>query len=225
VSSGRGGTAVRTRARAAELTARAVRSGPALRGPQLWEEDDVPDRGNVEEDHQESIDPDPDAPGGGHSMLQGADELLVERMGLVLPSRLGLGLGLEPGPLLVGIGELRERGRQLDAGHHEVEVLGEPRVLPMGPGEGRDLLGKVADEGRIEQRLLDELLEHLLHELPRAPRWVYPNAVALGQAGQVRTFQGDLLAHRFGHAAQDGDPLTARAHSTRSSSASRIIEW
>ena len=84
---------------------------------------------------EEPVDPDPEATGGRHAVLERAQEVLVEGVHLVAQHLLHLLLQLELRPLLVGVGELAERGHELDPGRDEVEVLGEPRVLAVRTSE------------------------------------------------------------------------------------------
>src|SRR5215467_12758339 len=57
------------------------RGGPPLfLGPQLWEEDDVADRRLVGKQHNQTVDTDAFACGGRHTVLQGAQEVLIDQM-------------------------------------------------------------------------------------------------------------------------------------------------
>ena len=65
------------------------------------------------------------AAGRGHAVFEGHQEVLVERVGLLVAAPLGLLLGLEPAPLVVGVGELGVGRADLHAGDDQVEVLGD----------------------------------------------------------------------------------------------------
>ena len=76
-------------------------------------------------------------------------------------------------------------------------MLGEAGVIAVRPSQWRNLAREVAYEGRLDYVGLDDLLEHLLDDLPWAPSRVKGNLEALGQLHQVRTIQRHLFSYRF----------------------------
>ena len=113
--------------------------------------------GRVRQDHEQPIDAETETSGRRHAVLERAEEVLVERMRLLDARRLQLLLELELRALLERVGELGERGDELDAADDEVEVLRQARVGSVRPRERRDLAREVADERRLDDRLLDEV--------------------------------------------------------------------
>ena len=159
------------------------------------------------EQQQQPVDPDPEAAGRGHPVLERPQEVLVERVDLVAEHVLHLLLELELRALLVGIGELAERRDQLDARGDEVEVLGQAGVVPVRTRERRDLAREVAHERRLHDRVLDELLEQLLHDLARAPRRRRPRTswrAAIPRRSGWSSVTSSPTAVR--HRAEDRDP-------------------
>src|SRR6185436_14534664 len=86
------------------------------------------------------------------------------------PSGAGLELLLEPPPLLLGIVQLRVGVRHLHAGDEQLEAVDEAGIVPLLAGQRRQLGREVDDEGRLEERRLDERLEHVLPHLVRGRR-------------------------------------------------------
>src|SRR5512134_1562850 len=105
--------------------------GGGLLGPLAREHDQVADARRVGQEHQHPVDPHAEPAGRGHAVLQRSEEVLVEGVHLVAEHRLHLLLQLELGALLDRVGQLAERGDELQPTGHEVEMLGQPRVLPM----------------------------------------------------------------------------------------------
>ena len=96
-------------------------------------------------------------------------------IGLVVAGRAWPGrLVVEPGPLVVGVDQLAEGVAQLAAGHDRLEPLDQPGAVAVAPGQGRDLLGEVADEHRPPQLGLGRLLVDLEQQLARAPGRLEP---------------------------------------------------
>src|SRR3989442_915652 len=61
----------------------------------VWEQDQVADRRDVGEHDQQPVDPDPDPTGRWHPVLERRQEVLVERMGLLVARRLRPRLSFE----------------------------------------------------------------------------------------------------------------------------------
>ena len=87
----------------------------------------------------------------------------------------------EPGRLLVGVVDLRERVAELHPADEVLEPLDDRRVVVRRAGEGRELERVVVEDRRLDERRLDEQAQRMVDELRPAPvgRGV---DVALGQA-------------------------------------------
>src|ERR671933_720818 len=70
-----------------------------------------------------------------------------------------------PTPLLVGVVQLGERVRELDAGGEALPPFGEAGLRAVVLRERRELLWIVHDERGLDQVGLDVLREQLVHEL------------------------------------------------------------
>src|SRR3990172_5389629 len=84
--------------------------GAPLRGglrPQLGEQDDVADRGLVGEEHHEPVNPDPLARCGRHPVLEGAHEVAIQPVRLLVAAGALGGLLGEALQLLLGVVQLR----------------------------------------------------------------------------------------------------------------------
>src|SRR3989454_1766254 len=108
----------------------------SMAGAQTGEQDHVADRGLVREDRDQSVDPQAHAAGRGKAVLEGGEEVLVHRMGLLVPRGPSPRLVFEPASLVIGIVQLRERVGDLLAGEEELEAIGQPRVARAPAGEG-----------------------------------------------------------------------------------------
>ena len=65
------------------------------------------------------------------------------------------------------------------AADDELEAVGQARVIVLALGQRADLLGVVADEGRVDERGLAELVVELEDELAGAPVLLPLDAVLL----------------------------------------------
>ncbi len=184
--------------------------------------------------------PIPFARGGRQTILERADVVLVERLRLVVPSRPGLELLLEPPPLLLRIVQLRVGVRHLHAGDEQLEAVDEAGIVPLLASQRRQLGREVDDEGRLDERRLDERLEHVFPHLVRGRlRAPAPGArVETEPAGRlpsrrpealpvadVRAPESDGLGHRVevpeaapGRREVDPLPLVGRAGARRRAS-------
>ena len=77
-------------------------------GAQRGEGDDLADVGHVGQQHDEAVDPDAEPGRGGQAVLEGPEVVLVDGHGLLVAPGARRGLGLEPGPLVLGVDELGE---------------------------------------------------------------------------------------------------------------------
>src|SRR6266540_1118825 len=107
---------------------------PGGLGPQVREQDHVSDGGHVGQDHREPVDAETEPAGGRHPVFEGPNEVLVERMGLLITPPARFLLRGEAGPLVVRIGHLRVGRPDLHTPDVEVEVLRDPRRGPVRPG-------------------------------------------------------------------------------------------
>ena len=133
-------------------------------------------------------------------MLERAQEVLVELHRLrVAAGGLERLLG-QPSALLDRVDELGVRDAELDAADDEVPRLGQPRVVAVRPGERAHRRREVAHEGGLQQRVLDELLVDLEHDLAGVPALLQRDAVRVGDRDELleRGRRGDLAADRLG---------------------------
>src|SRR3989449_11486813 len=99
------------------------------------------------------------------SVLEGPQEILVEQLGLLVPSGTQPRLLLEAAPLLLRVVQLAERVRDLALLDEELPALDTRGVSPLELRERRERHGIVEHERRLHQRRLDIVLEHLVHKL------------------------------------------------------------
>src|SRR6202048_1136739 len=133
----------------------------SMSGPQAGEQDDVADRGLVVEDGDQPVDAQAHATRGWKAVFERGEEVLVHRMRLFVACRARPRLVFEAAALVIRIVELRKRVGDFLAGDEELEPIGQPWVTGATPGERRHLHGVPEHEGRLDQRVLDELLEQL----------------------------------------------------------------
>ena len=153
-----------------------------------------------------TVDPDADAAGRRHAVLERHHEILVERMSLLVAGEPLRHLLLELRPLLDRIGQLREGRAELHPTDDDVEVLREPRVGAMRPGERRDLPREVADERRSEVSWLPPASRTSPARSSRRPMQDRASHVVSGRhLGEVRAIQRDLLSGDIGDGTQHRD--------------------
>ena len=139
-------------------------------------------------------------------MLEGTQEVLVQlhRLGIAtggLDALLG-----EPATLLDRVDQLAVPGGQLGAGNDEVPGLGQPRVVAVVAGQRAGADRVVAHEGRLQQRVLDQLLVQLEHHLAGVPAGLQRHPVLGGQRDDPlqRGAGVDRLADRLADQAVQG---------------------
>src|SRR5439155_4631436 len=132
--------------------------GSAIAGDtaaQRRKEHDLPDRPSARQQHHETIDSEPEATGRRHAVFQGLHEVLVVRLRLLVARLQQTLLLLEASTLLVGVVQLGERVRDLDAADEPFETLNQPLLAPVRLRKWRQLFRIVEDEGRLDQVRLD----------------------------------------------------------------------
>ena len=129
------------------------------------EEDHVPDGGGVGKEHHQPVDADADAAGGGHAVLHGRHEILVDLHGLVVAFGPLLGLLDEAAALVDGVVELRVGVGVLVAADKEFEPVHDVPAARLQLGQRRILDGVVDDEGGLQELLLHEGVETLRQDL------------------------------------------------------------
>ena len=103
--------------------------------PKRGEQNDLADRAPAGEDHHQAVQPQTEAAGGRHPVLERSDEVLVEGLRLLVAGPAKILLLLEATPLLVGVVQLAERVRDLDSSNEALEALREPFAGAMRPRE------------------------------------------------------------------------------------------
>src|SRR6185312_14556362 len=101
--------------------------------------------------HDETVDPQAEAASRRHPVLQRLQEVLVERLRLLVAGAQQLLLLLEATPLLVRVVQLAERVGELDAADKSLEALDDSRLGAMRLRERRQLYGIVEDEGGLHE--------------------------------------------------------------------------
>src|SRR5690606_36651502 len=97
------GTGTRTGTRTGTGARTGTGTGTALRlRAHVGEQEHVADGGDAGEGHDQAVDADAEAAGGGHAVLQGADVVGVVVHGLDVTGVLGGDLSAEPGGLVLG---------------------------------------------------------------------------------------------------------------------------
>ena len=155
----------------------------------MREEDDVADGGGVGEDHEEAVDAEAQTTSGGHAVLQGHQEVLVDEFGLFVARGAETALGLEALALVDRVVEFGVGVGELPPSDEGLEALYEGGVVGLALGEGRDLDGIVDQEGRLDEVGLNEVGDEEIEELAPA-----------GLLGDVDVARAEERAHRL-HAA------------------------
>ena len=158
----------RGRGRAAEAEPRRRPGRTGYCGPDQGEQGGLPDALAGQHD-QHPVDADPHAAGRRHPVLQRLQEVLVQLHGLRVAARREQRLGGEPAAFLDRVDQLRVPGTELGAERDQVPALGQPRVLPVRPGQRGHVDGEVTVEGGLDGPLLHQPLVHLQHDLAVAP--------------------------------------------------------
>ena len=134
-----------------------VRSSAAIDSiprPQLRKEDGVANRGLVGQQHHQAVDADALATRRRHPVLNRQHEVIIHDSTLL--SR----LRFEPSPLFDGIVELGKCVGHFKATDEELETLHRVGVIRGRLGKGRDIPGKVHDEGGVDhQRFSSHFVE------------------------------------------------------------------
>ena len=140
-------------------------------GAQVREEQHVADGRGVGEQHDEAVDADAHRrPHGGMPYSMRAQVVLVVAHRLLVAARLRRHLRREALALVDGVDQLGERVGQLAPGDDELEALGQLRLARLLARQRRGLERVLGHERRLDERVLDELLEQLGDQLARAPR-------------------------------------------------------
>ena len=172
---------------------------------QRREQDHVADRRRAGHQHHQPVDADPEAAGRRQAVLERADVVLVDVLGLVVAGRLRARLGLEALALVDGVVELAVGVGQLAAGDDRLEALDQRVVVAVHARQRGDLARVVHDERRRDQRVLDGLVVDLGDQPPRAPARLVrdPEPVAdrarlLDRHRRMHPHAG-VLVHEVGH--------------------------
>src|SRR5207245_6651988 len=95
----------------------------------------------VGQDHEQPVDPPSPPARGRHAVLEGPQEILVEQLGLLVPSGTQPRLLLEAAPLLLRVVQLAERVRDLALLDEELPALDTRGVSPLELRERRERTG------------------------------------------------------------------------------------
>ena len=140
----------------------------ALFGLHLREEQHLLNEGLARHEHHQTVDADADTRGGRHTVLKGAQEVLVDDHSLVV-SLVGQSHLLNETLLLIdGVVQLAVGVCQLLTVHHQLETLGQSSLRTVHLGQWRHLDRIVGDEGRLDERAFAELAEELINQFALA---------------------------------------------------------
>ena len=152
-----------------------------LLGFHLWEEEHLLDECLARHEHDETVDTDADARCRRHTILECAQEVLVDDHRLVVALVGQFHLVDEALFLVDRVVELRVCVGQLLAVDHEFEALGESWLRAVHLGEWRHLHRIVGDKGRLDEGSLAELSEELVDEFALAHGLVYVHSLLLAE--------------------------------------------
>ena len=102
------------------------------------EEQHITNRRAVGHQHDHTVQAEAQAARGGHTVLEGVDEVLVD-LGVDALGLAGSDLLLEAAALVDGVVQLGEGVAELAAVNEEFEALGQVLVLGLALGQGRDV--------------------------------------------------------------------------------------
>ena len=117
---------------------------------QLWKQNHIPNALLPQQHHAQAVNADADAARRGHAVFERDEEIFVQLLLLTA------GLMFQRGALLNGIVLLGVAGRNLLAVDAALEDFDGRRVVGRKLGERHEFLRQMRDEGRIDQRRLDE---------------------------------------------------------------------
>src|SRR3990172_9789634 len=134
-------------------------------GLELGEEDALPDGGLVGEEHGQQVYAHAQAPGGGHAILQGLEEVLVGELSFLIPPGPELLLLPEALPLLQGVIELGEGVSYLHPSAEGLKALHQPGLPRFPLGQWGHLPGVVQYKGRLDKAGLPVAGEESVNKL------------------------------------------------------------
>ena len=134
-------------------------------------------------------------------------------MGFLVAARAIGQLRLESAALLVGIVQLAERVGNLHPADIKLEPFDRVRIIGALLGQRRNLGRVVVDKGRLDQQLLDMLLENLGRDLSWPPALLDVDAQPPGERGHLSHILQHVLANpsrsRLRHRLRDQAPERA----------------
>ena len=146
------------------------------------EEDDVADGVGTAEHHRAAVDAEAQAARRGQTVFEGHDVILVHHLGLVVAVGALFDLRLEALVLIHRVVELSESVAHLAAADEHLVALGEVRVRRAALGKRAHFDGVHGDERRLDEGLLDLLVEGLVQGVaPGLVHAVHVDADALGE--------------------------------------------
>ena len=131
----------------------------------MREEENLLNRGLARHEHDQTVDADTDTAGGGHAILQGTQEILVDEHRFVVALLAQAHLFDETLFLIYRVVQLRIGIGQFLTVDHQLETLGQCRITAVFLGERRHFHRIVGDKGRLDISTLAELAENLVDKL------------------------------------------------------------
>ena len=154
----------------------------------MGEEDDLADRVGVDEEHGQPVDAHAKAAGRRHSIAEGFEIGLVDRMGLVVAVAGPVGLVDKALQLVDRVVDLAERVADFHPDQKPFKPFDLPRVVGGAFGQRADIARVVDQKGRLDQIWLDMFGHQAVDQLAPAAAgiWVVPKAAhCIGQAGRI----------------------------------------
>src|SRR5450759_1683949 len=128
----------------------------SLGWPQVREDNDIPYVLAAGRQHGKSVHANPKATRRWHTVLEGLQEVLINRVGFVIAGRSLPSLRLETLPLFYRVGQLGEGVGYLLSRNEDLEALGEPGGIELPASQWRYFLRVVHYERRLNQIRLNQ---------------------------------------------------------------------
>ena len=128
----------------------------------MREEENLLNRGLARHEHDQTVDADTDAASGGHAILQGTQEILIDEHRFVVALLAQAHLFDETLFLIYRVVQFRISVSQFLTVDHQLETFGQRRIATMFLGERRHFHRIVGDESRLDVSTLTELAENLV---------------------------------------------------------------
>ncbi|KPW50728.1 Uncharacterized protein ALO88_05605 [Pseudomonas syringae pv. antirrhini] len=179
-------------------------------GAHVREQDHVPDRRRVGEQHHQPVDTDPLTRRGRHAVFQRTNKVGVVVHGFVVTGVLVGHLGLEAFGLIFSVIELGVGVGNLAAADEQLETVSDVRVVIVATGQRRHFERVLGDEVGLFQLVLDQFFENHHLQFAQSFEAEHFRTRLLGDgarlvhilqigSGQLRVVLEDRIEHRQAH--------------------------